>query len=87
MYRETPNEVIDYDWCLKHLMDQAEGRVIDIVADEQLVDQINGSHISDTPAGHLTKCQVAGCALLCLSYNQGGVLRIIDQQGHAVCEQ
>ena len=78
---------VEREWCLLKLLAQAEGRVIDPIADSYLIEQINASHIGEVADGDVTQCQVDGCSLRSVTTREHGILRIVLQDGQAACEQ
>lgn len=87
MYEMQQEVAINRDWCLRSLISQAEGRQIDTGTDGYLIEQLNASHIGDTPEGNVTQCQIGGCAVCCLPENESGVLHLKASDSQAVCDQ
>lgn len=84
---EMQQEVaVNRDWCLLSLIRQAEGRQLDASGDHYVIEQINASHIGDVAAGNVTRCQIGGCAVRCLTTNEDGILRLHGIDGETLCE-
>lgn len=86
MMEMQPDVAVDRDYCLRRLIGQAEGRKVDVNTDRYLIEQINDAHIADIEAGNVTECQMGGCALLCVTTNEKGILRLVAEVGEAVCD-
>ena len=82
----TENNDFDREWCLRRLIVQAQDRQIDPIADKYLIEQLNASHTESSNIGDTTECQVGGCALRCLTTNDGGILKLRLTTGTLKCD-
>lgn len=86
VYEFKPETAIYGDWCLRSINSQAAGREMDPETDSFLLQQISESHVGDTQGGKITGCRVGGCALLCLTTTEQGILELQEELGIALCD-
>lgn len=87
-FERSSEQEPDLEFCLRTLTGEVIGKKIDTMTDRYLIQQINASHIQDTPQGSLLRCQVKGCAAECvLAKKKSGVLKLVSQSGTGICEQ